>query len=62
MDFIKKNKKERLEFVDIWAKYVCNHEDKKWSKQQNIIINSCLQGANRSKEEILKEDKIKFKF
>ncbi len=35
-----KNKKERREFVKYWAEYVKNHDDKKWSRQQNVVINS----------------------
>jgi len=30
----------RLEFVEFWAKYVREHPDKDWSKQQNILLNS----------------------
>ena len=40
--FIKENQKDRLLFVDKWAEYVRTHSDKEWSKQQNVIINSCL--------------------
>ena len=50
MDIIKQNNKERLKFVDIWSKYVLEHEDRIWSRQQNVIINSCLRSANMSKE------------
>lgn len=35
-----KNKIERLEFVKFWANYVKTHSDKKWSKQQKIVIDS----------------------
>ena len=50
MDIIKQNNKERLEFIDFWSKYVLEHEDRVWSRQQNVIINSCLRSANISKE------------
>lgn len=50
----KENQKERLEFVDRWAKYVLEHDDMEWSRQQNIIINSCLKSSNMTKEEYLK--------
>ncbi|MDD3175116.1 MAG: hypothetical protein PHU51_01410 [Candidatus Nanoarchaeia archaeon] len=30
----------RLEFVEFWAKYVREHSDKDWSKQQNVLLNS----------------------
>jgi hypothetical protein len=34
------NRKERLEFVRYWAKYVREHSDKEWSRQQKVIIDS----------------------
>ncbi len=40
----KKNKKQRIEFIKYWADYIKTHDDKKWSKQQNIIIDSQLSG------------------
>lgn len=54
MGFIEENQKERLKFVDMWAKYVLTHSDKKWSRQQNIIINSCLRTAKMTKKEYLR--------
>ena len=53
MTFIEENQKERLEFVDKWSKFVLEHDDKVWSKQQNMIINSCLRSSNITKEEYL---------
>ena len=53
-EFLKKNNEERMNFVDLWSKYVLEHDDKVWSKQQNIIINSNLKSANMTKEEYLK--------
>ena len=41
-EFKKKNFQERLDFVDKWSKYVLEHDDKTWSKQQNVIINSIV--------------------
>jgi hypothetical protein len=35
-----KNLIERLEFVKFWANYVKTHNDKVWSRQQNIVINA----------------------
>lgn len=52
--FARKNNEERIKFVDLWSKYVLEHDDKIWSKQQNIIINSSLRSANMTKEEYLK--------
>lgn len=36
----RENFRERLEFVEFWAEYIRTHSDKKWSKQQNLLINS----------------------
>ena len=54
MKFKEENFKERLEFIDKWSKFVLENEDKVWSKQQNVIINSCLKSAEISKEDYLK--------
>ena len=54
MNSIKQNNKERMEFVSFWAKYVREHDDKDWSRQQNVIINSCMRSANISKESFLR--------
>lgn len=50
---MKNNQKQRLEFVDLWARYVLDHEDKEWSRQQNIIMNSCLRNSPMTKEQYL---------
>jgi len=54
MTFNEENQKERLKFVDLWSKYVLEHDDKVWSRQQNVIINSALESVHMSKEEYLK--------
>jgi len=36
------NKEERINFVKFWANYVKTHSDKKWSRQQNVLINSLI--------------------
>ncbi len=54
MGFKEENQKERLDFIDKWSKYVLEHDDKDWSKQQNKIINSCLRSSKITKEEYLK--------
>ncbi len=54
MGFKEDNEKERMKFVDYWSDYVLTHEDKVWSKQQNIIINSCLRSTKLSREDYLK--------
>lgn len=54
MSFTSKNQKERMRFVDKWAEYVKTHNDKDWSHQQNIIINSALKSASMTKEQFFK--------
>lgn len=50
---MKSNKKQRMEFVDYWANYVISHSDSDWSRQQNIIINSCMK-TSMTAEQFLK--------
>jgi len=38
----KNNSEDRINFIKFWVKYIKNHSDKQWSKQQNIIIDSQL--------------------
>ena len=59
MSFTKQNNKQRKEFVHIWAEYVRTHDDKDWSRQQNIIINSALKSANMTREQFFKMKKEK---
>ncbi|MFX0103799.1 MAG: hypothetical protein ACFFCS_29825 [Candidatus Hodarchaeota archaeon] len=42
-----RNKEERLKFIKIYADHVLNTPDEVWSKDQNIIIDSMLLGANQ---------------
>ncbi|MBU2634050.1 MAG: hypothetical protein KJ674_02290 [Nanoarchaeota archaeon] len=44
----KTNKEDRLNFVKYWADYIRTHPDKEWSRQQNILIDSCMQSAKQS--------------
>lgn len=53
-EFTKENNKERLRFVDFWSKYVLEHDDRVWSRQQNVIINSCMRTANISRDDYLR--------
>ena len=53
MSFIGENLKERMKFVDLWSRYVLDHDDKVWSRQQNVIINSALKSASMTKEQYL---------
>lgn len=43
------NKEDRLNYVEFWADYVKTHPDKVWSKQQNVLINSCIVNARSVK-------------
>lgn len=36
---------ERREFVKRWAEYVRSHDDREWSRQQNVVVNSQLESA-----------------
>jgi len=36
----KRNFKERLEFIKFWVEYIKTHDDKEWSRQQNVLIDS----------------------
>ena len=54
MVFNAENQKRRMEFVDFWSKYVLEHDDRIWSRQQNVIIDSCLKSCNITKEDYLK--------
>jgi hypothetical protein len=47
------NNAERLKFVDLWSRYVLEHDDKEWSRQQNVIINSCLKNSSMTKEQFM---------
>jgi len=42
-----------MKFVEYWAEYVRSHPDKDWSRQQNVIIDSCLKSAKITKEQFL---------
>lgn len=43
----KNNNEDRMNFVKFWARYVKTHPDKVWSEQQNILINSQLESAEK---------------
>ena len=54
MGFKEKNQEERDKFIDFWSNYVLTHDDKVWSRQQNMLINSCLRSATITRKEYLK--------
>jgi hypothetical protein len=37
-----KNQQERFAFIDFWTNYMKTHDDKEWSRQQAVLINSIL--------------------
>lgn len=57
MKFLDENQKERMEFIDRWSEYILTHDDKTWSRQQNMIIDSVLKNSKMTKEEFLKMKK-----
>ena len=46
--------KERLGFVRFWAKYIREHTNGNWSRQQNLLINSVMRSADQDVELYLK--------
>jgi len=52
--FTEDNQKERMKFIGLWAKYVREHSDRDWSRQQNVIINSSIRSSTITREEYLK--------
>ena len=53
------NKQYREWYVKFWANYVRTHKDSEWGRQQNVFINSLMQGAKQSK--ISAKDYLKIK-
>lgn len=58
MESSKRDTKERLQFVRFWADYVRITPNKKWSRQQNLIINSVLKSASQDAKLYLKIKKL----
>ena len=58
MALSKHNLKERLEFVRFWARYVKSTPNDKWSRQQNMLINSVMKSANQDLYLYLKVKKL----
>ncbi len=54
MGLAERNRKERIRFVELWASYVKERSDREWSRQQNVIIDSCFPSAKMSLEEYLR--------
>ncbi len=47
MDSHKRDVEERLRFVKLWANYVKANPNKKWSAQQNVLLNSVMKSADQ---------------
>jgi len=39
----KNNKDDRINFIKFWAEYVKTHDDKEWSEQQKVVIDSQIE-------------------
>ena len=44
----KTNKEDRESFIKYWAAYMRSVPDEEWSEQQNVVINSQLQGVDHA--------------
>jgi hypothetical protein len=58
MGLSKAEKEARLKFVRQWADYMKSHTNKVWSRQQTMLIDSMLKGADQSKEHYLKRKAV----
>jgi hypothetical protein len=54
MGLSKTDKQERLNFVRFWANYVKTHNNKVWSKQQNVLINSVMKSVDKDPKNYMK--------
>jgi hypothetical protein len=45
----RENHADRLAFVKQWARFVREHDDETWSRQQNVVVDSQLQSARQSR-------------
>ena len=50
----KNNREDRLNFIKYWADYVKSHNDKKWSKQQKMLIDSQINNSKQLYNHLLK--------
>lgn len=58
MALSRKDFQERLRFVRLWAAYVKRMPNAKWSKQQNMLINSVMKSASQDANLYLRVKKI----
>ena len=52
------NRKSNREFIDFYVDYLKKTPNKKWSKQQNLLINSVMKSANQDARLYLKLKKL----
>ena len=49
----------RMQFVEKWAKFVCEHSDREWSLLQKELIDSQIENAEKINLSRAQVDKIK---
>ncbi|MDE1873866.1 MAG: hypothetical protein KGI04_01975 [Candidatus Micrarchaeota archaeon] len=49
---------ERIGFIKLWANYVKNTPNSKWSRQQNLLINSVMKSASQDAKLYLRVKKL----
>lgn len=47
MGLDREEKEARLQFVRLWVNYIKTHSNVEWSRQQVMLINSALKGADQ---------------
>jgi len=58
MGLSKRDLNQRLKFVRLWANYMKKTPNKKWSEEQNVLINSVLKSASQDAVLYLKVKKL----
>ncbi len=54
----KRDMEERIGFIKLWANYVKNTPNSKWSRQQNLLINSVMKSASQDAKLYLRVKKL----
>ena len=44
----------RKDFIKFWAAYVRKNPDKKWSREQNVVVDGNIDSASMTVEQFLK--------
>ena len=58
MALTRRDMAERLRFVKFWADYMKKTPNKKWSRQQNMLINSVMKSASQDIRLYIKVKKL----